>query len=192
MPALPLPEEVHFTHADLLSWDDGIRYELYSGVPMAMSSPSDIHQEISMELSFQLHTYLRGKKCRAYYAPLDVRLFEKEGDTPGDVDTVVQPDLMVVCDSAKVDRHGVHGAPDLVVEILSDSTRLLDQRVKFTLYQKAGVREYWIVDPGKKAILVYRLEEERYRLTGVYDCGTFAVDVLEGCVIDVSAVFPNR
>lgn len=189
----PLPQEKRCTYADVLEWNDDVRYELYSGIPMAMSSSSDVHQKISMELSFQLHSYLKGKKCQAYYAPFDVRLFEQGGDTPGDVDTVVQPDLMVVCDQSKVDRRGVHGAPDLVIEILSDSTRRLDCMTKLGLYQQAGVREYWIVDPEMKIVLVYTLTEGRYYAPVAYNCGSSVpVGVLADCAIDLSAVFPDQ
>lgn len=111
----PLPQEDRYTFSDLLQWDDNIRYELYYGVPVALASPSDTHQEISGEIHYQLKDYLRGKACKVYSAPFDVRLFEESTDTPQDVDLVLQPDIMVICDGNKVDRRGVHGAPDLVV-----------------------------------------------------------------------------
>ena len=186
----PLPQERWYSYADLLAWDEDIRYELYDGLPMAMASPTDVHQEISGELHWQLENYLRGKPCRVYYSPLDVRLFERDGDRPEDVYTVVQPDLMVVCDRGKVDRHGVHGAPDLVIEILSESTRRLDRLIKFDLYQRAGVREYWIVDPVSKSVQVFVLEDGRY---SAKDFGSaeekVRVNVLEDCEIDLSQVF---
>lgn len=90
---MPMPKEQYHTYADLLSWGEDIRYELYNGQPVALASPSQIHQEISIELSTQLHSYLRGKKCRVYTAPFDVRLFENSGESPENVDTVVQPDI---------------------------------------------------------------------------------------------------
>lgn len=190
---MALPQECRYTYEDLLEWEDGIRYELYDGVPVAMSSPSDVHQEISVALSAQLYNYLRGKKCRVYYAPFDVRLFERTGDRPENVDTVVQPDLMVVCDRNKVDRHGVRGAPDLVIEILSDSTRRLDRLTKLKLYQEAGVREYWIVDPVSRTVAVYTLEEGAYHGAEAYSSDAVVpVGVLEDCQIDLSAVFPER
>lgn len=190
---MALPQECRYTYEDLLEWEDGIRYELYDGVPVAMSSPSDVHQEISVALSAQLYNYLRGKKCRVYYAPFDVRLFERTGDRPENVDTVVQPDLMVVCDRNKVDRHGVRGAPDLVIEILSDSTRRLDRLTKLKLYQEAGVREYWIVDPVSRTVAVYILEEGAYHGAETYSADAVVpVGVLEDCQIDLSAVFPER
>lgn len=79
----PLPAE-RYTYADLLAWNENTRYELYNGQPMALASPSNVHQEISVELSSQLHTYLKGKKCKVYTAPFDVRLFEADSDRPED------------------------------------------------------------------------------------------------------------
>lgn len=186
----PMPQEQHYTYADLLEWNDDVRYELYSGIPMALASPSDIHQRISGEIYLQLGNYLRGKKCRAYYAPLDVRLFEEDGDHPKDVDTVVQPDLMVVCDQNKVDRHGVHGAPDLVIEILSDSTRRIDRLTKFNLYQRAGVREYWVVDPDAHTVAVHLLQDGQYGSPDFYAANTIIpVSVLDDCMVDLSRIF---
>lgn len=191
--SLALPQEYLYTYADLLEWEGDGRYELYDGRPRAMSSPSDIHQEISMALSAQLYNYLKGKQCKPYAAPFDVRLFAQQGDRPEDTDTVVQPDLMVVCDPEKVDRHGVRGAPDLVIEILSESTRQLDRLVKFSLYQRAGVREYWIVDPANRSVAVHTLEEGAYHGAAAYPFDAVVpVGVLEGCQIDLSAVFPER
>ena len=188
-----MPKEQYYTYADLLSWGEDTRYELYNGQPVALASPSQIHQEISIELSTQLHSYLRGKKCRVYTAPFDVRLFENSGESPENVDTVVQPDIMIVCDPAKVDRHGIHGAPDLVIEILSDSTRRIDRLTKFSLYQRAGVREYWIADPSAQVVLVHTLEDGSYHSPVAYN-GTASVPVgiLDGCSIDLTTVFAER
>lgn len=189
---MALPQEWLCSYADVLSWDEDTRYELYSGVPVALASPAYIHQSISGEIFLQLGTYLRGKRCRAFYAPLDVRLFEKKGDSPKNVDTVVQPDLMVVCDPEKIDSRGVRGAPDMVVEILSDSTRRLDRLVKFNLYLQAGVREYWIVDPAARTVSVYTLEDGAYQNADYGADATVPVKILEDCRIDMTAVFPEE
>ena len=188
---MALPEEKSYTYADLLSWEDDARYELIEGVPMMMApGPSVAHQSILGELFAQLHTYLSGKRCKAYLSPCDVRLLEKEGDRPQDVDTVVQPDLIVVCDPNKVDTRGVHGAPDLVVEILSPSTWRHDCLVKYNLYQRAGVKEYWIVDPDKQVVLVHTLEEGQYHAPRAYTArDAVPVGVLEECAVDLTAVF---
>ena len=186
----PLPQEQRYTFADLLQWDDNIRYELYYGVPVALASPSDTHQNISGEIHYQLKDYLRGKKCKVYYAPFDVRLFESEEERPEDVDIVLQPDLMVVCDENKVDRRGVHGAPDLVIEILSSASARYDKLIKFNLYQRAGVREYWLVDPVSRSVSVYMLKDGIYHAPSVYNSDSFVpVGVLDACQIDLSTVF---
>lgn len=188
----PLPAEKRYTYADLLDWDTSVRYELYDGQPVALASPSDIHQEVSGELFRQLANHLLSKRCKVYSAPFDVRLFEEQGDSPEAVDTVVQPDLLVVCDPKKVDRRGVHGAPDLVVEILSESTRRNDRWTKFRMYQQAGVREYWIVDPAAQVVSVHVLEEGSYPSPAVYKRDSvLPAAVLEDCQIDLSLVFPQ-
>lgn len=187
----PLPQEERYTFADILQWDDNIRYELYYGVPVALASPSDIHQEISGEIHYQLKDYLRGRTWKVYSAPFDVRLFEESGDAPQDVDLVLQPDIMVICDVNKIDRRGVHGAPDLVVEVVSPGTARYDKLIKFNLYRRAGVREYWIVDPACRTVCVYILEDGRYRAGTVYPAdSSVPVSVLEDCRIDLSKVFP--
>lgn len=186
----PLPQEQSYSYADLLAWDDGKRYELYGGQPMALASPTDVHQAICAELIRQLANYLIGKPCKVFPASFDVRLFEKAGDSPDDVDTVLQPDILVVCDQSKVDRHGVHGAPDLVVEILSDSSRRIDRLTKFSLYQQAGVLEYWIVDPVTCTVCVHTLEDGAYHAATVYSSKlSIPVGVLDNCNIDLSTVF---
>ena len=157
---MPLPKEDRYTLADALAWDEQDRIELIDGAPVMMAPPSRAHQEALMELSAQLHAYLRGKKCKVYPAPFAVRLFEREGERPEDVDTLVEPDISVVCDPSKLDDIGCKGAPDLIVEILSPSTRKKDCTLKVQKYMNAGVREYWIVDPDKKAVITYRFEGE--------------------------------
>ena len=187
---MPLPKEKRCTYVDLLSWRDERRYELYSGKVVAMSSPSDIHQEILTALLLQIGNYLRGKKCRVYPAPFDVRLFEGKDDCPETVDTVVQPDLMVVCDPSKVDRHGIHGAPDLVIEITSPSTQGNDWREKYHLYQRAGVNEYWIADPAGRYIAVHHLENGQYAAPVLFRTGArIPLGLWEGFSIDLKDVF---
>ena len=190
MSSLP-QEQYDYSYADLLAWDDKTRYELYDGVPVALASPSKAHQSILGELYLQLANYLKGKKCKAYLSPFDVRLFEEKGDRPDDVDTVLQPDLLVVCDDNKVDRRGVHGAPDLIIEILSPSTAQYDRLVKFNLYQRAGVREYWIVDPTARMASVYTLENGHYRAAAYGEDAAVPVGILNDCTIDLSTVFPE-
>ena len=187
----PLPQERRYSYADLLAWDDDTRYELHDGQPVALASPSDVHQRISVALSAQLYNYLKGKRCSVYTAPFDVRIFEEHGDSPESVDTVLQPDLMVVCDPNKVDRRGVHGAPDLVIEIISPATAQYDRLVKFNLYQRAGVLEYWIVDPAARMVSVYTLENGYYRAAAYGADAAVRVGILDDCTIDLSTVFPE-
>ena len=178
----------HYTYEDYYSWDDGKRWELIEGVPYEMFAmapgPSGSHQGISVSLTRQLSTFLLGKPCKVFHAPYDVRL---NADT--DDDTVVQPDLVVICDQSKRDERGCKGAPDMVVEILSKSTAQYDRVTKFNLYQNAGVREYWIVDPESRTIAAHILENGRYLVTAYGDKGVAPVYVLEGCEIVLEDVF---
>lgn len=192
---MALPAEQHrYTYADVLAWDEGERAELIDGEVFLMApAPSRGHQRISFEMCRQLGNYLEGKRCQAYSAPFDVRLFEKDGDAPEDVDTVVEPDITIVCDPSKLDDRGCKGAPDMVVEILSPSTQRHDRLVKLGLYQRAGVREYWIVNPEDQTVQVMLLDGGGVlQLHEVYDrAGVAKVNVLDGCFIELSKVFPE-
>lgn len=188
--ALPA-EKASYTFADVLAWPDDERVELINGeVFMMAPAPSRGHQGISVELTRQFANYLEGKKCKAYHAPFAVRLFEKDGDTPEDVDTVVEPDLVVICDPSKLDDRGCKGAPDMVVEILSPSTQRHDRLVKLGLYQRAGVREYWIVSPEEQTVQVFLYKDGSLLPHEVYSREDVAkVNVLDGCFIELSKVF---
>jgi len=138
----------------LSPWDEDERIEIISGEAYMTSPPSRIHQKISGGIFRQLVNFLEGKQCDVYAAPFGVRLFEHDNDKPDDVDTMVEPDISVKCDKHKLDKYGCKGAPGLIVEILSPSTQRHDQLVKLNLYERAGVREYWIVDPESKTVRV--------------------------------------
>ena len=188
--ALPAEKEF-YTLADYLQWEEEEgRYELIDGDAYLMAPPTTQHQKVSGEIFRQLANFLEGKKCEVYAAPFGVRLFEREGDRPEDVDTLVEPDITVVCDPSKLDDIGCRGTPDLIMEILSPSTQRHDKLTKFNLYQRAGVREYWIVDPASKSVQVFVLEDGHY---AAKDFGAsedkLKVNILEGCVIDLSQVF---
>ena len=190
---MPLPvSKDHYTFADCLTWDENDRIEIVNGEAIMMSPPSTAHQLISGELYRQLANYLDGKKCRAISAPFAVRLFEKAGDSTDDVDTMVEPDISVVCVLSRLDKNGYRGAPDMVVEILSPSTRRHDRLVKLGLYQQAGVREYWIVDPENRSVQVFLLDEKgALQLREDYGREDIAkVNVLDGCFIELPKVFP--
>ena len=182
-----------YTYADCLEWPEDVRAELIEGDVYMMTPPATKHQRISRELLLQIGSYLRGKRCEVFSAPFGVRLFEQENDTPSDVTTMVEPDLVVVCDPSKLDDHGCKGAPDMVVEILSPSNRRHDCVKKMHLYQRAGVKEYWLVDPAEEFIMVFLLAEDGvYSLRKTYTREDAAkVNVLEDCQIDLTLVFPQ-
>lgn len=183
----------HFTFADALDGNGDERIEVINGEVFLMAPPSRIHQKICMELSRQLANFLEGKQCEIYPAPFEVRLFEQGGDCPKDVDTVVEPDISIICDKRKLDTYGCKGAPDLVMEVLSPSTQRHDQLVKLNLYQQAGVREYWIVDPENRIARVMLLTSSHtFKTHEVYRRGDIAkVSVLEGCYIELNKVFSD-
>lgn len=190
--ALPA-ENRRYTFADVLTWDESERVEIISGEAFLMAPPSRIHQEISVAITAQLYNYLEGKRCKVYPAPFGVRLFEQDGDSPEDVDTMVEPDISVVCDPGKLDSHGCKGAPDLIIEILSPSTQRHDRLVKLGLYQRAGVREYWTVNPEDKTVQVMLQDDSGVlQLHEVYGRDSVAkVNVLNGCFIELVRVFPE-
>jgi Uma2 family endonuclease len=191
--ALPkLKGEDRFTYADYLTWDDGQRWELIDGVAFCMSpGPSRLHQKWLGELFVQFHSYLVGKPCEVYMAPFDVRLQDCLDAADEEIITVVQPDLMVICDTNKLYDSGVKGAPDLVVEIISPSTAKRDIKTKFELYQRHGVKEYWILYPNDRTMLVYRLlDDNHYGVPEVFgDVDIIPVPLLGDLVIDLGKVF---
>ncbi|HRO37692.1 Uma2 family endonuclease [Thauera sp.] len=166
---LALRTEKHYTYADYLQWPDDTRYELIDGEAFLMSpAPLVEHQEVAGELFRQLANQLDGQPCRPYIAPVDVRLPRKD-EADAAIDTVVQPDVLVVCDPHKIDRRGVRGAPDWVLEVLSPSTAAHDQIAKRRTYERAGVREYWLVHPGDRTLTVYVLENGQYGRPEIYE-----------------------
>ena len=188
---MPLSQKKRYTLADALTWDESERIELIDGYPVMMNPPTRAHQKAVMELSRQLANYLAGKKCKVYPAPFGVRLFEQDGERPEDVDTMVEPDICVVCDRNKLDKYGCRGVPDLIVEVLSPTTQRHDQLVKLNLYQRAGVREYWIVDPENRTVRVMvQTGDCTLQIHEIYRREDVAkVNVLDGCFIELSKVF---
>lgn len=181
-----LSRDKRYTYEDYVTWPDDKRCELIDGVIYMLAAPSYEHQSISRELTRQLANFLLGKPCQVYPAPVDVRLNAEIDD-----DTVVQPDLVVICDHTKIVGNVCNGAPDMVIEILSPSTATRDCIEKFQKYLNAGVREYWIVDPSNKVVFVNILDDDKYT-TGKYNHpDTISVHVLEGCTINLETVFPE-
>ena len=159
---LPLKNSAdHWTYSDYLKWPDDERWEIIDGVAFAMSpAPTTTHQRILRNLGFTINAHLEGKKCEMFMAPFDVRLSDNIWQSDNYVETVVQPDIVVICDQAKIDKRGCKGAPDIVIEILSPTTAAIDMKVKFDLYQRHGVREYWIIHPSEKTLLLYKLDAD--------------------------------
>lgn len=167
----PLVRQIagHFSYHDYLQWHEG-RWEIIDGIVYDMTpAPSREHQKISGGLFVQIYQLLRGGLCEVYVAPFDVRFPDGDESSDSEIFTVVQPDIVVVCDQDKLDDRGCVGAPDLVVEILSPSTAAKDLKVKRDLYEKHGVKEYWLVHPSDKTVMVYSLEGDgQYQKAAVF------------------------
>jgi len=174
------------TYADYYAWEGDERYELIDGVAYAMSpAPTMGHQSVTGNIYHHIRLFLRDKPCKVFISPFDVRL---NGDGDDDTD-VVQPDVVVVCDKTKLDYKGCNGAPDLAVEVLSPSSVKKDTVMKFHAYQRAGVREFWIVDPGMKTVMVHILDAGRYVTSTYTDDDIVPVHVLDGCMISLPDIF---
>ncbi|MSQ73508.1 MAG: Uma2 family endonuclease [Betaproteobacteria bacterium] len=184
-------DTAYHTYAEYLSWPGDLRYELIDGAAYLMSpAPLRVHQEIVGEIYFQVRAALEGKPCRAYVAPFDVRL-PKADEADERIDTVVQPDLLVVCDESKLDERGMRGAPDWIVEVLSQSTAVHDQTIKLAAYERAGVREVWLVHPTDRSVTVYRLRDRVFGRPAILEMkGMLAVEVIPGLGVDWDRVAP--
>ncbi len=182
--ALAQRDQQHHTYADYLGWPEDVRYELIDGMAWLMAPAPDLaHQEVAGEVFRQIANLLEGQPCRALIAPVDVRL-PRAGEADESIDTVVQPDVLVVCDPGKLDRRGVRGAPDFVVEVLSPATAAHDHVRKRRIYERAGVREYWLVHPNDRMVTIYRLAGAEYGKPEVCVlAGETAVGILPGVAI---------
>ena len=191
MGPLALKRDERFSYGDYLTWNDDQRWELIDGVPYGMSpAPGVAHQRTVGALHFQLYSFLRNNPCQLFVAPFDVRLPEVD-ESDDLVETVVQPDLLVICDREKLDKAGCRGAPDLVVEVLSPGTAQKDQKIKFHRYERAGVREYWIVDPAAKSVMLFFLGSNgRYGHPTVANGGErLTAGIFPGLEIDLTELF---
>lgn len=172
-----------YTLDDYCNLPEDRRFELIDGVIYDMTAPTTIHQSLLLRIGSQLlsHIDTKGGACVPMVAPVDVQL-------DCDDRTMVQPDVLIVCDRSKIIRRCVYGAPDFILEVLSPSTRKKDMFIKLNKYLNAGVREYWIVDPDKKTVMVYDFEHDDYRLAGFGD--KIPVSVLDGqCLIDFAQLY---
>jgi Uma2 family endonuclease len=178
-----------YTYADYLTWQFSEMVELIKGKIFKMSpAPSDLHQNLSMNLSREISTFLKNKKCKVFHAPYDVRLTKSVNDT--EVTTVVQPDLCIICDQSKRDARGCNGAPDMIIEILSPATSKKDLTDKFDLYEEAGVKEYWVVYPHEQIIDVFFLRDGKYYLVKKYISDELIpVNIFDGFAIDMKDIF---
>ncbi|MDR2136181.1 MAG: Uma2 family endonuclease [Treponema sp.] len=183
-----LRDEQYLTYADYRAWDlkEGERYELIDGVPYAMSAPGARHQEILLALAAAFYGFFRGKPCKVYPAPYDVRPFYRADGGDG---TVVQPDLSVVCGGQKQGPEGCRGAPDLVVEILSPSNTAIEMMRKFDLYRRAAVREYWLVSPEEKTVHAYCFQGDRVagRVNGA--ASVAEAEIFPGLGVTLESIF---
>ncbi len=182
-----------YTYGDYRKWPDDERWELIEGTAWNMSpAPTRFHQGILGGLFQQIKNHIDNKECEVYAAPFDVLLPALGEIEEDDVTSVVQPDISVICDPGKLTDKGCTGAPDWIVEVLSPSTSKKDFNNKMALYEKHGVREYWIVDPGNKFVHMYLLGDDSeypenpdiYLADAVVPC-----EVLKGLEIDLSRVF---
>jgi Uma2 family endonuclease len=187
-PAIAYEEDRKWTYADYKEWElkPGERYELIDGAAYAMAGPNTAHQLIALNLYGEFYQFFKGKKCRAIPAPFDVRLFYEEDESD---DTVVQPDLVVVCDPAKLGKEGCRGAPDLAIEILSPSNTAIEMHRKLRLYQDAGIKEYWVIDPEQKLIEAYRLNNGHYEPYILRIDDTLQSTLFPGLAIPVKTIF---
>jgi len=193
---LSLDLNKRYTYADYLTWVDDKARELIGGfINMMSPAPRMAHARINTKILWNLESVVKRNKgkCEVFTSPFDVR-FPKHGETADDkIDTVVQPDICVICDLSKLDERGCCGAPDMIVEILSPSTLKKDVTEKFALYEESGVKEYWIVQPKEKAINVFLLQDN-----GKYDDGTIyefeakvPVYIFDNHLIDLKDIFEN-
>jgi Uma2 family endonuclease len=180
-----------YTYSDYLAWKFKERLELFRGKIFKMGAPNMNHQVVGGHLFNEFYKYLKGKTCRVFIAPFDVRLPIMNRKNDNEVTTVVQPDICIFCDPAKLDDRGACGAPDLAIETLSPGNRKEELRMKYEAYEEAGVKEYWIADPAKKAVLVFRLQPDgKFAIPTIYTAG----DRLEalcvpGFTINVAEIF---
>lgn len=190
-----------FTYKDYCSWPDDERWELIEGTAYDMSpAPVRKHQKISSILHTIINNYLSGKPCESYAAPFDVLFPASKDQLTDEITTVVQPDISVICDKSILTDAGCTGAPDMLIEILSPSTAKKDMDEKYHLYEKHGVKEYWVVDPGSEYIRIFIPDENKkygpgklYSLTDKSAPETTAESLLlKGFSIDFKELFRDE
>ena len=175
-----------YTYQDLLNINDGKRYEIIDGYLFEMYSPSVKHQMFLGEIYRQIANCLKGKECKAFASPLDVRLFFEE-NSDDKIYNVVQPDILIICNKDKIDKKGIIGSPDFILEIVSENNKAHDVHRKFNLYQKYKVREYWVLYPEEQIIMPYILNDDGiYMLPQMYKTDEdVKINILENLTISL-------
>lgn len=182
-----------YTYADYLTWQFKERVELIRGRIFKMSpAPNMYHQKISSNLQGIIWSFLKDKKCQVFSAPFDVRLPLPPKKRKGNkIDTVVQPDITVICDENKLDEQGCIGTPDIVIEVLSPGNTKREMTDKFTLYQNAEIPEYWLVDPEHLFVIIYQLNKKGKYISGAPYTNEMKIksQILKGLIVDLTEVF---
>ena len=187
----PFTEYGRYSYADYLEWQLDEMVELIKGKVFrsAAAAPRRIHQKISGKVFNQLFNFLEGKSCEVYEAPFDVRL-PVNSKKHKDIDTVVQPDICVICDKGKLDELGCIGPPDLIIEILSPGNNRKELKYKYEVYEESGVSEYWVIHPSEQTVITYTLFEGKYRPSKLLIAGDMIESYsIAGFVLDLEYVF---
>ena len=170
---MELPQSETYTVEDIYALPEGQRAELIDGRIYNMAPPVRVHQHLVMNLSAAIHAYIKAKggDCLVYPAPFAVFLNEDDRN-------YVEPDISVICDQGKLDEKGCNGAPDWIIEIVSQLTQQMDYGIKLFKYRTAGVREYWIVNHVKRTVMVYDFEHEKKTWQYSFE------DIISGCIYE--------
>jgi Uma2 family endonuclease len=191
-----LDENKTYSYADYLTWKFDGYVELLRGKLSKMAAPTRDHQRLAGRMNTLWDNYLDNSPCKVYISPFDVRLLDhKKSTADNDIYTVVQPDICVVCDDSKVDKKGCLGSPDLIIEILSPSTKKKDVEDKFELYEYNGVREYWIVSSEDETITAFDLDTQgnfQYRKMYGDNEGYIHSKVIEGFSFKLERLFSAK
>lgn len=181
---MPLPQSKNYTEEDYYNLPESIRAELIDGDIYYQAAPSRVHQEILMELSGTIRDYIKSKNgpCKVYPSPFAVKLRE-------DKNTIVEPDISVICDRGKLTDKGCTGAPDWIIEIVSPGNSSHDYIKKLNLYADAGVREYWIVNPINQSVYVYYLEESQFKTNAYGFQDRIKVNIYDDLNIDFKEIY---
>jgi Uma2 family endonuclease len=174
-----------YTYKDYRTWPEDERWELIHGEAFALAAPSTAHQDWVLEIAAQLKAQLRGKPCKPYIAPVDLMPYLATSDDFDKADTVIQPDVLVICDNGQNRGQAIVGAPAFVVEVLSPSTGYRDQTEKLKVYEETKVAEYLVLNPVTLHVWLYRLEGQRFGKPEVWvDPAVVELASLPGVQID--------